>query len=278
MCNDTPSNLRELEEIIEPIKRYLDGLIVTLHTNDRFTKSDLSFYLEQNKGEGEIIYRKWVNRHDISMNEFLWCGAMDEDSYCILVDTLERPILSFVSEIKYNIIPSMQVAGVDCLIYASKPYIFKFSERLKFVGSPHWGLQGCEKYADFTQTIPDESLVRLNVRDQKRKPFDFVEKYLSYYLYPEGSNHCLLGLEKNGNVNDLFPIREQRRLNFRKALKQRGYPLSVKGIYTLIYNGLDKEMKSYFNEEKILNDYYRLIFEKREDFKDDHDFKNMIRI
>ncbi len=271
-------NEENLREMIAPIVEWLDGVIFTFHNPVNGDKG--AEYLESVKGDGKVIYRDWVWRHDYSANETLFAGLIQEGDLVITCDTLERPAAKFVSRIKTDILALMNEASLDCLYYYGKAFVFRYNEGMRFAGSPHWMLQGVQNAVEMSGLYPDEREVRLNVRPIKRPSrFHFVGHYLGYYVsYPPGSNHCLLGLEKNGNPQNLFAPREIRRLEFRRLLRSKGIPLTVDGVKGLMKKELDTEIKEYFNSEKILNDAYRYLQLGREDFADDHDWKNMITI
>ena len=78
MCNNVESNLPLIHELLDPILPYLDGVIWVLHGEDYNTKSPCAEYLESVKGSGQIIYRTWVKRHDVSMNELLYSEKVEE--------------------------------------------------------------------------------------------------------------------------------------------------------------------------------------------------------
>lgn len=271
-------NEENLREMISPIVEWLDGVIFTFHYP--VCEDEGSRYLESVKGEGKVIYRDWIWRHDISQSETLWAGIIQEGDLVITCDTLERPAAGFVSRIKGDVLDMMESSNLDCIAYYGKAFVFRYNEGMRFVGSPHWGLQGVHAAMELSHVYPDERMVRLNVRPQKRKdPFHFVSHYLGYYVsYPAGSNHCLLGLEKNGDPSQLFGPRENRRLEFRRMLRVMGVPLTVAGVKELMRNPLDSRLLWFFNEEKILNDAYRHLQLGRTDFVDNHDWKDMITI
>lgn len=270
-------NEENLRELVTPILPFIDGIVAVVHRpcdNDAGLK-----FLEDNKGEGKIIVRDFVQRHDFSQTETLYAGVIKEGDLFIVCDTLERPVPSFIETVKGHINDFMLQHDLDCIYYYGKAYIVRYNELMHYRGSPHWGLAGVKSGIDFATFYPDDNLIRQNVRPVKRPdPFHFVGHYVKYYLYPAGSNHCLLGLEKNGDPNKLFPVREARRLEFRKELVKRGYPLTLDGVKQLIDDGLDKTMQEFFTSEKILNDAYRYFKLGLTNFKDDHNWEDMVEV
>jgi len=279
MCNNVESNLPLIRELLAPILPHLDGVVWVLHGEDYNTKSPCAEFLENVKGSGQIIYRTWVKRHDVSMNELLYTEKVEEDDWMIYCDLNELPAVEFVSKIKAEIIPMLEQRGIDNLAYYGKAYLFKYSETLQFKYSPHWVLTGFNRGADYASVEPDESKVRKNMRPIRRDKFEFVSHYLYYFLYPAGSNQALLGLDKRGgDIEKLFKEREELRLNFRRALKKHGYELSVDGVIEMMFYGIDEEMCRFIESDKILNDAYRYYLLGDRDFKDDHDWNNMVKV
>lgn len=263
------ANLRAL---IEPINEHIHGLQWCFH----LPTDAGADYLESRKGDGRIVYSHFSARHGFSMTQYLWQGTMEPGDVFIQVDDMERLSSAFFTDKLPGFIELMEQANVAMIANYGKGLIFRFNEQLEFRGSPHWYPTGLDGQAINVEL--DKNLF-WNVRAAERPdPFQFVTHYLKYYLYPAGSNHCLLGLEKNGDPQALFPIRERRRLAFRDELRKRGIPLTIEGVKSLMIKGLDKTLKTYFMEEKILNDAWRHLHLGRTDFKDDHDFKNIIPI
>lgn len=262
-------------EIIEPILSYLDGIIWVLH--DVPVDAPSSRYLESVKGKGRVIHRCWPDyRHWHSMNETLFTGLIQEGSFVLWVDNLERAVQPFVSRVKTEIGPMMEEADVSVVFAWGKPYLFRYRESLEYRNTPHWSLQGWTGRAIEWSTIePDESKVRLNVRPLKRKEgtHHWALHYLRYYVcYPEGSNTCALGLEQHpgGATQETFARREQNRLAFRRELRKRGIPLTVEGVKAMMLGPLDDTMKAFIRGDKVLSDAYWLFHGRGDDLKDNH--------
>lgn len=273
-----------IKELLTPqVLEHFHGVIAVIHDAPNDDKGLL--YLESVKGEGQIIRRQWVKRHDYSMNEIFYCGVIQSGDIVISIDLLERIPARFAAIIQTECLSLMKDLEVECLAYYGKPYVYLYNESMQFYGSPHWSLVGLipnkhGAYAfDLANIYKDEKMVRENVRPVKRPDTrHFCQHYLVYYLYPPGANTLLLGLEKNGNPQELFGKLELQRLHFREMLRTNGYPITVEGVKKLIDDGLNDYFKAFFNGEKILNDFYRYYKLKDYSFPDDHDFKNMIVI
>jgi hypothetical protein len=276
MCQS--GDVENLKELFEPILEYFHGIIVVVHDS---TPDDPAVrYLESIKGEGEIIHRKFIYRHNVSMNETLFCGKIQEGDLVMWTDALERPGKRFCSVLNTEVNTFMLDGNFDMLAFYGKPFVFRYNEAMQYVGSPHWGLHGWTNGFELNRIYNNERDVRLNIRPIKRPdPRHFVKHYAHYYVaYPAGSNSALLGLEKNGDPKELFPIVETRRLEFRKELRSRGLPLNVDSVIELFNDELDDVIKGYINNVKELNDLYREYVLKDSNFPDDHDFKNVIKV
>ncbi len=274
MCG--PGNGDNIREMVEPISPYLDGVIWVL--NDCPTEDAGATYLRTLQGmkggfgHGAIIYRRWSGRHWVPMNDTLYSGVIEEGDYVLWADVLEHPKESLVSRIKTEIGPMMEAADLDVISYYGKPFLLRYRETMEYRGSPHWYLVGSNGRGIEWSTIEkDETKVRFNTRPLKRSdPLGWVLHYAKYWLYPAGSNHALLGLEKQGDPNQLFPIREARRLEFRREMRQRGFPLTMEGLKTMLTGPLDDVLKRHLREEKTLSDVYHLWAGRGQLLKDTH--------
>lgn len=251
-------NEENLREMIEPLRPYINGVVATFHS-----PLDNGWnYLQEVSGEGKIIIRNWVARHHVSMNETLFAGVIQEGDFVIWCDAMERPNPEFIHALRGPVGEMMTRNGLKVLSYYGKVFVFVYDEHMEYRGSPHWYLTGFnpEQSTDISSIWPNEVDVRLNVRPLKRKdPFGWVSHYGRYWVeYPAGSNHALLGLEKQGDPQVLFPARETRRLEFRREMKCRGFEMTLRGmIMMLSTNPLDDTLKAHINEEKTVNDVYR---------------------
>lgn len=275
LCGITNAgNKQNLEGMIAPILQYFDGLVFTFH----YPTDEGAQYLEENKKEGKIIYAEWCQRHGYSQNHFLYQGPMRADDFFVLLDSPERISPEFCSEHLPKLIAKMQESAIGVLANFGKPFLFRYSEILEFKGSPHWFVSQTEGH---TANLELPKNLFWSVRGETRNEWHFINHYAKYYIdYPAGSNHCLLGLEKNGDPQKLFPIREMRRLKFRDVLRERGIEQKLEAVieYFKAHKPLDDEFKEFVNNEKILNDLYRYHVLGDFSMKDNHDFKDMIKL
>ena len=272
LCGMTSAgNEANLHEMIEPILEYFDGLIWTFH----YPKDEGAEYLEKNRKNGEIIYANYKQRHGFSLQQILWQGSMKEGDLFLILDSAERISKSFCINILPELIEKMKVNNIAMIANYGKGLLFRFNEQLEFRNSPHWSVTNLDGMSWNIQLSKEDFW---NVRSETRDEYQFVTHYLKYFLFPAGSNHCLLGLEKNGNPNELFPRREVIRLEFRRELVRRGIDLTPEAVIELFKGNLDDILRLFIVSEKILNDVFRLYVLNDKNFKDDHDFKNMVNI
>ncbi len=270
-------SLTDLREIWDPIKHLFNGLSA-VYFGDRADEE--SFYLEAEKGEGIVVYLPYVSRHDLARNVSLHSGVIQQGDWCVVTDTLERPSLKFLTENLHPIADGSTPQHPNLYLFHNKPFLFQYHESMRYVGSPHETLmrddQGM-RALDLKNGYTNEADVRDNVRPKKRKdPFHFVEHFLRYMLFPWGSNHSLLGLEKNGDPAKLFPIRESRRLAFREEMRRRGFPLTVEGFKSMVGGELDDTLKQMIQSDKVWSDAYHYLVKGRTDVVCSHDDKDII--
>jgi hypothetical protein len=267
-CKGNEQNLREL---ITPCLPYINGLNWVFH----YPTDSGADYLESVKGEGKIVYTEWAQRHHFSQNHYLYNGTIQPNDIFLQIDTEERISEKFFKERLPEYIEIMDRDNISMIANYQKGFVYKFNEEMEYAGSPHWYMTKMRGGA-LNDELPHDYFK--NVRLEKRPERYFVKHYVKYYLYPAGSNSAALGLDRNGNPQDLFPIVESRRIAFREELRKRNIPLTVDGVMSLFDAPMDEVMKGFFNNVKELNDLYREYVLKDSSFPDDHDFKNMVII
>lgn len=269
------TDLESIKELIEPIHEFFDGLVWTYHGED----SAILTYLESRKGEGHIERCKWYGRYDFARNHYLFCGKIQEYDWFLNIDDCERLSVEFCRDELKPLIVGLAQQGVDGVYLHNKIFMFCFNEWMKFKNSVHETIEGCSKAIELTSVEKFQNSERYfqNARSSVREPYEFVDKYLRYYL-TLGSIHCLLGCEKN---IPLYQERMKKRHEFRFICRSMGIPLTVEGIYDYMkaeQGCYPENLKEIFNFEKILNDFYRYHICGLRDFKDDHNRKNMVAV
>lgn len=250
-------NEANLRDMVEPIIEHFNGgLCWTFH----HPLDDGASYLESRKGAGKIVYANWANRHGYSMTHFLWQGTMQPGDFFVVLDSMERLSPAFCRDRLPLLIDLMRETNTAMIANYGKGLLFRYNEQLEFRGSPHWYATQLDGTAINMELGKDEFW---NVRDLQRSEFQWVEHYARYMVsYPAGSNHALLGLEKQGDPQVLFPIRESRRLAFRQLMRDRGFPLTTDGLTQMLAGPLDATLKDFLNSEKVWNDYHRYVIQR----------------
>lgn len=283
MCGMSgPGSLEDLKELLEPVKAYVDGIVWVLHDS---RDSEEAAYLESVKGAGKVIHYYYSRRHDASRNQYLWCGPIKNGDWIMQCDLLERIPATFAADAGQTA-AHFALQGCNIVYYYGKPLLYEYHESLRFVGSPHEGLQrgdGRMRRVELNHYLPDEREVRLNVRPIKRPdPLGWVEHYMRYYLFPWGSNQCLLGNENRpweGDPMQIFQRRETLRLEFLDYLARRGVERSVKMVKLhFLVSHWTPELARFVNGDKILNDAWRLWVQGDETVRDHHDYRDLPQI
>ncbi len=264
-----PNSLTNLKELIEPVRTAFDGIVCVLHDA---RGSDEDAYLTS--VGAHIIHLPFSRRHAFSRNHYLWCGPIEQGDWIVQLDHLERLNPGFAASLR-PFISDLESHGLNAAFYYSKAFVYQQHESLEFVGSPHEGLRrhdGQMRAVELSHTYPVETDIRYSVRHLKRdSEFSWVTHYLRYYLYPYGSNHCLLGNVDRGDEMTIFRQRETMRNAFRDEMRRRSIPMTVDGLVAYWRaNPLDDKMIHWINAEKILNDGYRYLVRGDQSVIDEH--------
>jgi hypothetical protein len=273
-----PGSLVDLRELLEPIKAHLTGLAVVYHgaTTDEETQ-----YLEANKGEGLIIYLPYTGRHDLSRNVALHCGKIQDGDWVLQCDTLERIQPRVLTELIPNLVQIRD--GTNAYFYYGKPLFYLYHESLRFIGTPHEGLRRDDGYLrakELSGVFPDsQQEIRVNVRPIKRDKWHFIKHYARYSLLPWGSNHYLLPLSGKPNAAELFEKREKARMVFIDLLRQLNIKRDVDSVIAYMKAvKMDLRFIKHVENDKVWNDVYRFYIKGMDDFVDDHDWSNVIKV
>lgn len=264
-----PNSAPDLKYLLEPLRPHIDGIVIVLHDSRGAPEDDYLTSID-----AHVIHLPWSRRHAFARNHYLWCGPIQQGDWVIQCDVLERINPQFAANLRH-FISGLEPQGVNAVFYYNKAFIYQQHESLEFVGSPHEGLRrhdGQMRAIELSQYYPTETDVRYSVRGQRRDtPFSWVTHYLRYYLYPYGSNHCLLGNCDRGDEMIIFRQRETMRNTFRDEMRRRQIPMSVDSLVQYWRdNPLDDKMIYWINHEKILNDAYRYLVRGDESVIDEH--------
>ncbi len=271
--------LNDLSQLLQPLYPYYDALNWVFH---KPIDEGLN-YLESIKKDGKIQVIDFCDRLNFSRNHYLFNGTMKTGDYFIMVDDLERLNPAFFSNGNYNIkqlISFLESNKIDGCVLQGKRFLYRFNEFLEYRGNPHEYIVDStnqpQNIIELTSIdfFKDPSWFWSSVRNKKRDKYEFVWHYLFYFTFP-GSNHCLLGNEKN--IEQFYKDESVRR-QFRLYLEHNNYLPFTKEKFIWLCNNKLVDIKDLINKNKILNDGYRHFILGRTDFNDDHDYRNMILV
>lgn len=281
-----PNSIKDLKELLEPIKNHVSGILWTLH--DCKPEDEETKYLESIKKNGCIIHSHYVCRHDNARNQYLWCGKPQFGQWLLVCDLLERLAPKFIYELP-KLIEDLEKQQINTVYYYGKPLLFQWDDSLVYHGTPHERLvrqNGADRAIELSNNFPNESDVRINIRPYVRDDKHFIKHYAKYALFPFGSNHYYLGLENNPKRNEIFNEREKRRLEFLELLKELNINPDVDSL--LFYmesekmdwgkgtSTVDPRFKDFISKDKNFNDLYRYYILHDKTVKDDHDWSNLV--
>ncbi len=256
LCAITQNEKENMDELTRDVHKNLDGLIIVDGGSTDGTKE----LMEERKGGGEIISRKWTDDHDLQMNEFLRQGPMKNGDWFLLRDSTERISEQFSKELR-SLCQEFKNNGIRTVYDASKILLAQYHDDQLFSGNPHWGLSGQRQKIISLRDYPrykNSDEYWWNERPKKRSPSEKFKHQLKYYYVYGRANHMLLGNEKN---IDKFRELEAQRQRFRSLCMEK-YNLdpTIKSLETFLRSNYwknDVEFCSIINSQKILSDYYR---------------------
>jgi glycosyltransferase involved in cell wall biosynthesis len=257
LCGITQNQLKNIDDLTKNCYQAFDGLIYVDGGSTDGTKE----LLEERKGCGQVIYRKWTNDHDFQMNEFLRQGPMKIGDWFVLRDSRERFNTEWIADIK-NLISKAKNSGIRSIYNYGKGFAFEYYDDMFFHGSPHWGLVGARNQAvDLSQFFDENKKehtwrLRDGEDDPERDESYYIDHFFKYYYVYGRSNHLLLGRE---NDREGFQKAEARRVEFRMYCHSIGLEFTADSFLNYARNsGIgDAKFKNFINSEDILKDFYR---------------------
>ncbi len=257
LCGITQNQLKNIDDLTKNCYQAFDGLIYVDGGSTDGTKE----LLEERKGCGQVLYRKWTNDHDFQMNEFLRQGPMKIGDWFVLRDSRERFNTEWIADIK-NLISKAKNSGIRSIYNYGKGFAFEYYDDMFFHGSPHWGLVGARNQAvDLSQFFDENKKehtwrLRDGEDDPERDESYYIDHFFKYYYVYGRSNHLLLGRE---NDREGFQKAEARRVEFRMYCHSIGLEFTADSFLNYARNsGIgDAKFKNFINSEDILKDFYR---------------------
>ena len=131
LCAITQNEKENINELTKDVHKDLDGLIFV----DGGSTDGTLEILEDRKGEGAVIHRKWTNDHDFQMNEFLRQGPLKNGDWYILRDSTERLNPDFTKRV-HDLCVKFDRAGIQTVYDRSKILMVRYYDDQFFLGSP----------------------------------------------------------------------------------------------------------------------------------------------
>lgn len=260
MTQDQKKNIKVLTD---PIYKYIDGLIFVDHGSTDGTRE----LLEERKGCGKIIEKKWCRSNDHSMSSILLEGCAEQGDFLIFRDSLERFNPDWAKNIR-QFCDSLRMQGIRTCYNYGKIFLWQFCDSQYFIGSPHFGLEGAQgKFIDLKNYFSEEKKEhtwRIKDGEEGGRPIDNKIDHEAKYAWVYGrSNHLLLGYE---NRLDEYQRAEMIRIHIRDVAQQKGFDFTIQGLVDFM-NWLEMEDKENFrawiNSHRVWKNFYRrrLMFE-----------------
>lgn len=257
LCGITQNQKKNIDDLTRDCYKAFDGLIYVDGGSTDGTKE----LLEERKGCGQVIYRKWTNDHDFQMNEFLRQGPLKIGDWLVLRDSRERFNPEWVTGIK-ELIQKAKQSNIKSIYNYGKGFAFEYYDDMYFHGSPHWGLIGARSQAvDLSQFFDENKKehtwrLRDGEDDSERDESYYIDHFFKYYYVYGRSNHLLLGRE---NDQQGFQRAEDNRKQFRMYCHYIGLEFTADSFinYAKQSASADQKFKEFINSEGILKDFYR---------------------
>lgn len=279
LCGTTSKEFQNMKELTDPIYQHIDGLIWTV--DDGAYQDGTYELLDERKGEGSIIHRRWVQNHSYSHNHWLLdSGVLKPGDIFLIRDSLERFNPEFAAKIK-GYITSFVFNGYKTFFNYGKLFGAVWNDSMVFAtqSSPHWALVGWQQKAvelkQFHSEENKEWTWRLADGEPGGRPIDNKIDHEAKYVWNYGlSNHLLLGNEDN---YDQYVYLDAIRLHVREIARQHNFPMTLEGFKDFLEWGTSEErdsqtrnnIKNFINGSYVYRNFYRkhILCHKWEDIE-----------
>lgn len=262
LCLITHNQYENVKALTDPIWEHIDGIISV----DAGSTDGTRELLEERKGQGEVLYRKWTKDHDLQQNVWLRESVLKEGDIVLIRDSCERFNPEWAKKIR-NFLDTLIFGGVRSIFNYGKLFAFVWSDSIVCQGSPHWGMVGLQHKMIDLKEYHNEDLHEWSwrVRDGEEggRPIDNkIDHEAKYYWTYGRSNHLLLGRENN--------IEEYQRLemirgHIRDQARLLGFSMDLKGLEDFMRWITSDEVedqtkingKNWINSNHITKNFYR---------------------
>lgn len=264
LCGITSSEFDNLKALTDSCHEVFDGMIWVC--DDKTDQATLDL-LEERKGCGEILRRKWTKDHDLSMNVFLRESVLKQGDWFVLRDSMERFNPEWVVNLP-KLLDSLAMQRVQSIFNYGKGFAFQWHDGLVFFGSPHWGLHGIRPLSiDFKDTFSEEEhqhTWRIRDGEEGGRPVDNKIDHEAKYLWCYGrTNHLYLGVDPD---DPIAPALIERADTIRQVMRHWGNHIegcgtdSVEGLknFMLYLRKEDGEQLGHFvNSHRVWKNFFR---------------------
>ncbi len=186
LCGMFRGNREILQETVEPVLKFFDGLIAVVDSRAKI--EDIDWLCSIKKG-GEIIRGKWVNDHAWTMNRFFLSDKLKWGDFVVIIDETDKLNESFVSGLREKL---EEYRNNDIgTVWLDHPFIIRYHPGIRIFGSPHWFVGNILGKIIGLSSLPnykkEDYVENLRSRDVLRSAFLSPIKYT--FCYPPFSNH-----------------------------------------------------------------------------------------
>lgn len=265
LCGQTSSvgQIGNIKPIIE-IAKYFDGLCWTVNYQDNSFIDDGVFdLLNSHKNQGEIIKMQWRGSHAIGMNAFLKSPLIKINDWIFSIDAQELPKKEWLENMR-DFIAQCEEQNVNA-IYWNRPYLFKKTYGMEYVGEPHCWPQPMQgnyiNIADETKVVREENAIHFGDFIYNKKSFDdTMIRHAAKYWFYEISNEIINQYSKSGKK--IIQEKEISRRQFKQYLWDNydvySYNDFIKFINKVGIKQIDELILKYIEHEKVLKSAIRL--------------------
>ena len=262
LCLITHNQYENVKALTDPIWEHIDGIISV----DAGSTDGTRELLEERKGQGEVLYRKWTNDHDLQQNVWLRESVLKEGDIVLIRDSCERFNPEWAKKIR-NFLDTLVFGGVRSIFNYGKLFAFVWSDSIVCQSSPHWGMVGLQHkmidLKEYHDELKKEWTWRIFDGEEGGRPIDNkIDHEAKYYWIYGLSNHLLLGREDNIEEYQRLEI---IRLHLRDQARILGFELTLDGLKQFMKWITSEEVedstrnngKNWVNSCSITKNFYR---------------------